>query len=71
MTTDVCINNVYKKFGSVQALSGISFEIEQGSFFGLLGPNGAGKSTLINIMAGLTSASQGSIQVMGTEIFFL
>jgi ABC-2 type transport system ATP-binding protein len=68
MTTDVCINNVYKKFGSVQALSGISFEIEQGSFFGLLGPNGAGKSTLINIMAGLTSASKGNIQVMGHDV---
>lgn len=64
----VLISDVYKKFLNVQALSGVSFEIEKGSFFGLLGPNGAGKSTLINIMAGLLHASQGSIQVMGNDV---
>jgi len=64
----VFISDIYKKFLNVQALSGVSFEIGQGSFFGLLGPNGAGKSTLINIMAGLTRASQGTIQVMGNDV---
>lgn len=64
----VIISDIHKNFGSVQALSGVSFEIEKGSFFGLLGPNGAGKSTLINIMAGLARASQGTIQVMGYDV---
>jgi len=64
----VLISDIYKKFVRVRALSGVSFEIEQGSYFGLLGPNGAGKSTLINIMAGLTRASQGTMQVMGNDV---
>jgi len=64
----VLISDIYKNYPRVQALSGVSFEIERGSFFGLLGPNGAGKSTLINIMAGLTRASQGTIHVMGNDV---
>lgn len=64
----VLIADVTKQFTNVQALSGVSFEIEKGSFFGLLGPNGAGKSTLINIMAGLLRASQGTVHVMGYEV---
>jgi len=64
----VHISDIYKKFVGVQALSGVNFDIEQGSFFGLLGPNGAGKSTLINIMAGLLRASQGNIQVVGYDV---
>ncbi|MBC7940570.1 MAG: ABC transporter ATP-binding protein [Chitinophagaceae bacterium] len=54
--------------GSLQALSGVSFEIEQGEFFGLLGPNGAGKTTLISILAGLSSASAGRVTVMGNDV---
>jgi len=54
--------------GELRALDGVSFDIEQGEFFGLLGPNGAGKTTLISILAGLTRASAGHARVMGHDV---
>jgi ABC-2 type transport system ATP-binding protein len=58
---------VEKRYGALQALSGVSLAIEQGEFFGLLGPNGAGKTTLINVIAGLARADAGSVSVMGAD----
>ncbi len=52
----------------LHALNNVSFDIEQGEFFGLLGPNGAGKTTLISILAGLTRATSGSIRVLGSDV---
>jgi ABC-2 type transport system ATP-binding protein len=54
--------------GPFQALDGVSFDIEQGEFFGLLGPNGAGKTTLISILAGLAKATTGTVSVLGTNV---
>jgi ABC-2 type transport system ATP-binding protein len=54
--------------GSLTALDGVSFDIEEGEFFGLLGPNGAGKTTLISILAGLAKATSGSIKVNGLDV---
>ncbi|MSQ56402.1 MAG: ABC transporter ATP-binding protein [Limnohabitans sp.] len=54
--------------GSLQALDGVSFDIEKGEFFGLLGPNGAGKTTLISILAGLAKATSGRIVVNGLDV---
>jgi ABC-2 type transport system ATP-binding protein len=61
------IRGVRKRYGAVQALNGISFDIRQGEFFGLLGPNGAGKSTLISIIAGLIRADEGTVEVLGHD----
>ena len=68
----VSFQNVSKTFpasrGDIHALSDVSFDIQQGEFFGLLGPNGAGKTTLISILAGLTRASRGHVQVHGKDV---
>src|SRR3569623_2303608 len=54
--------------GSFQALDRVSFDIEDGEFFGLRGPNGAGKTTLISILAGLVRATSGRVVVRGHEV---
>jgi len=51
----------------VEALRGVSLEIEVGEFYGLLGPNGAGKSTLIHCTTGLAQPTSGAIQVFGHD----
>jgi ABC-2 type transport system ATP-binding protein len=53
--------------GFFKALDDVSFDIEEGEFFGLLGPNGAGKTTLINVVAGLARADAGRVSVMGAD----
>jgi ABC-2 type transport system ATP-binding protein len=68
----VSFQQVTKSYASagrtVQALQGVSFDIEEGEFFGLLGPNGAGKTTLISILAGLSRASSGRVSVQGHDV---
>ena len=53
---------------AVQALDAVSFDIQQGEFFGLLGPNGAGKTSLISILAGLSKATSGTVRVHGSDV---
>ena len=60
--------DVVRHFGSVKALSGVSFAVDEGEFFGLLGPNGAGKTTLISIAAGLTRADAGTVRILGHDV---
>ena len=52
----------------LQALDSVSFDVEEGEFFGLLGPNGAGKTSLISILAGLSRPTAGSISVHGFDV---
>lgn len=61
------IRALRKRYGMIDALKGLSLDIERGEFFGLLGPNGAGKSTTINILLGLILADGGSIRVFGLD----
>lgn len=68
MVPAIKIEQVYKHFGTLQALKGIDLTIEQGEFFALLGPNGAGKSTLINLLAGLLKPSSGKLSVLGFDV---
>ncbi|OYW30312.1 MAG: multidrug ABC transporter ATP-binding protein [Caulobacter sp. 12-67-6] len=51
-----------------RALNGIDLKVPRGSIFGLLGPNGAGKSTFINILAGLTRKTSGTVRIWGRDI---
>jgi ABC-2 type transport system ATP-binding protein len=68
MPAAIRIQQVSKRFGSVQALDAVDLEVRQGEFFGLLGPNGAGKTTLISALAGLVRPDAGSLSVMGHDV---
>jgi ABC-2 type transport system ATP-binding protein len=62
------VNNLVKQFGTFKAVSGISFEVNQGEIFGFLGPNGAGKSTTIKILTTLSSPTAGKVRVVGQDV---
>lgn len=68
MPVAIEISNLIKKFGTTTALDGVSFNIEEGEFFGLLGPNGAGKTTLIRILTTLIKPTEGQAKVMGVDV---
>jgi len=63
------VNDLKKTYkNGVQALKGITLQVEEGDFFALLGPNGAGKSTLIGIISSLVNATSGETRVFGTSV---
>ena len=63
------VNNLRKTYANgVEALKGISLNVEEGDFFAFLGPNGAGKSTLIGIISSLVNASSGEVSVFDTSV---
>ena len=62
------VENLVKKFGSLRAVDGISFQVARGELFGLLGPNGAGKTTTINILSTLLPADEGTARIGGYEV---
>lgn len=62
------IKKTYKGKPPVDAVKGISFEVNEGEIFGLLGPNGAGKTSLISCITGLEKPSAGDIQVLGQSV---
>ena len=68
MPTAIEISELVKKFGTTTALDGVSFNINEGEFFGLLGPNGAGKTTLIRILRTLIKPTEGQAKVMGVDV---
>ncbi|GAA2666931.1 MULTISPECIES: ABC transporter ATP-binding protein [Nonomuraea] len=65
MTTLARTVEVSKRYGEVNALDGVSLEIEAGRLVGLLGPNGAGKSTLVNLFVGLRKPTKGLVELLG------
>jgi len=62
------IENVYKNFGGIQALAGVSFHVEPGSITGLIGPNGSGKSTCFNVISGFYLKDSGDIYFQGKKL---
>jgi ABC-2 type transport system ATP-binding protein len=61
----LALRGVRKAYADVQAVAGLDLEVARGECFGLLGPNGAGKTTTIEICEGITSADEGSVQLLG------
>ncbi|MCY4017988.1 MAG: ATP-binding cassette domain-containing protein [Chloroflexi bacterium] len=64
----IVAENVYKHFGDVKALDGVSIAAENGKVLGLLGPNGAGKTTLVRILATLLKPDKGEVRVGGINV---
>ena len=64
----VVVDGIRKSFGSVVALSDVSFEVGRGEVIGLLGPNGAGKTTMVDILSTLTRPDRGRAEVAGHDV---
>jgi sodium transport system ATP-binding protein len=62
------VENVSKRFGTLQALSGVSFTAQAGSITALLGPNGAGKSTCLRTLYGLLRPDEGTARIAGIDV---
>jgi branched-chain amino acid transport system ATP-binding protein len=62
------VENLYTKYGAIEALKGISFEVGQGQVVALVGANGAGKSTMLNTLSGLLKPAGGKITFDGLDI---
>lgn len=67
MTTAVTMDRVSKRFGTTEAVRGVSFEIARGEMFGLIGPDGAGKTTTIRLLCGLLTPDSGTMRVLGHD----
>ncbi len=62
------VDSVYKRFGGLEILGGVSFSVERGEIFGLVGPNGAGKTTLFNCILGIIPTDSGRIILDGEDV---
>jgi ABC-2 type transport system ATP-binding protein len=65
VSATISVANLRKSYGSTVAVGGVSFEVEQGEFFGILGPNGAGKTTTLEMLEGLREPDAGQLTVLG------
>lgn len=61
------VSNLYKSFGEIKAVRGISFEVRDGEITGLLGPNGAGKTTTLRMLYSLLPPDKGEIRIDGLD----
>jgi ABC-2 type transport system ATP-binding protein len=64
----VDVQDVHRRFGSINALDGVTLRVRQGEIYGLLGPNGAGKTTLIRTIVGLVAPDSGTVTVLGRRM---
>jgi ABC-2 type transport system ATP-binding protein len=68
MTPIVSVRGLRKRYGRIEAVAGVSFDVQKGEVFALLGPNGAGKTTTVEILEGLRQADEGSATVAGVDV---
>ena len=68
MISAISIQSLTKFYRRFKALDSVSFEVDEGDFFGFLGPNGAGKTTTISVITGLANYRQGEVKVFGYDV---
>jgi len=68
MNVAISIKNLVKKYNGEEAVNDLSFDIQEGEFFGFLGPNGAGKTSTINSITGVSNFNSGKIEVFGNDV---
>ncbi|RKN37611.1 ABC transporter ATP-binding protein [Streptomyces hoynatensis] len=64
-TAAIAVEGLRKRYGDVQAVDGVTFEVRRGEFYGILGPNGAGKTTTMEMIEGLREPDEGSARLLG------
>ena len=64
----LAVHNLAKSYGAIQAVKGVSFEVQPGEIFGVIGPNGSGKTTLFNAMLGQIQPDRGQIELRGQDV---
>lgn len=62
------VTNLKKAYGAIQAVGGVSFEVQPGEIFGVIGPNGSGKTTLFNSMLGQITPDEGKIELNDKDV---
>src|SRR3954470_16655643 len=67
MAAALAVRNLVRRYGALEAVGGISFEVAQGEIFGLLGPNGAGKTTTLESILDLITPDDGRIEICGID----
>ncbi len=63
----IAVEGLWKRYGDVEAVRGVDFQVESGEVFGLVGPNGAGKTSTLKMLSGLVEPSAGSVTVNGLD----
>jgi ABC-2 type transport system ATP-binding protein len=67
MTPVIAVEHIAKRYGDLQAVADVSFDVQEGEIFGLLGPNGAGKTTTVECVQGLRHPDEGRVWVLGLD----
>jgi ABC-2 type transport system ATP-binding protein len=67
MPSAITVRGLRKRYGGLEAVRGIDFEVQAGEVFGLLGPNGAGKTTTVEILEGYRTRDAGEVTVLGFD----
>ena len=68
MTILLSVQGVTKRFGGLQALTNVTFDLPEGQILGLIGPNGAGKTTLFNVINGVYEPNEGQVFFKGADV---
>ncbi|MDN5348322.1 MAG: type transport system ATP-binding protein, partial [Clostridia bacterium] len=64
----IVVQDLVRRFNGLEAVAGVSFEVEEGEIFGFLGPNGAGKSTTIKMLCTLLRPTSGQVTLAGFDV---